>query len=124
MKNQLPPLDREQKEALALLAKKLGMKHVKDGIHLYQGSEYAPTWTGWDLVMKFNWKQHYRELERSYEDLQMMLDEKQKENKELRQLITVGDMSGMDKVWRIAKSHVDDKEKVRQITRYLMDKKE
>ena len=115
-------LTRGQKNALLSLARCCNMRHIEKGIHMLGTDRYYPTKLGWMPVVVHNWKDEYRKLERDYENLQILHSMKDKENKEMRDIVKTSNPI-VSKVWKIVQSHNDDKEKLRQIKRFLMDKK-
>lgn len=104
------------------LAKSNGMIHVADGIHMIGADRYYPTPFGWVPVIAYNWKEEYRKLERNYENLQVLHDLKDKENREMRDIVKTSSPIA-SRIWRIVQGHMEDKEKLRAIKRFLLDKK-
>ena len=115
-------LSRKQKCALLHLAKIINMRHIEKGIHMLGSDRYYPTKLGWMPVINYNWRDEYRKLERDYENLQILHSMKDKENKEMREIVKMSN-TVVSKIWKIVQSHNDDQEKLRQIKRFLMDKK-
>lgn len=116
------PLTRRQKSALMELARSMGMIHVGGGIHMWKGERYYPTILGWSTVVKFNWMDEYRKLERDYANLQILHSMKGKENQEMRSVLKTNNPQ-LNKVWKILQGHSSDDEKIKTIRRFLMDKK-
>jgi hypothetical protein len=116
-------LTKSQKGALLCLAQNLGLRPLRGVVHSKDGTTYYPTRYGWQPVVLYNWKEEYRKLEKSYEDVQSLLREKQAEVEDLREVMKMGKQGLLEKIWRVVTGHITDEEKVRQIKRYLIDKK-
>lgn len=122
MNEVLNPLTRRQRIALLMLAQELGFTHERNGIHRGDGERYFPTPKGWQPVVRFNWRENYRELERNYENLQSIVRMQKKDIQEMKKLLRIQDNGMMKKVWDVLQSHVDNTEKVKMLQRYIQDK--